>query len=103
MFLKQGPHELLNFGSMVRLGITGNSKYTALVKNYAVYGGINYRLRDAIVATGIVEYGNYQIGLSYDFTVSRLASASAGRGAMEFNLRYALSGTKARVLTSGVK
>ena len=103
MFLKQGPHELLNFGSMVRLGITGNSKYTALVKNYAVYGGINYRLRDAIVATGMVEYGNYQIGLSYDFTVSRLASASAGRGAMEFNLRYALSGTKARVLTSGVK
>jgi hypothetical protein len=73
------------------------------VKNYAVYGGINYRLRDAIIATGMVEYGNYQIGLSYDFTVSRLASASAGRGAMEFNLRYAVSGNKARVLTSGIK
>jgi hypothetical protein len=73
------------------------------VKNYSVFGGINYRLRDAIIATGMVEYGNYQIGLSYDFNVSRLASASAGRGGVEFNLRYAMSGTKARVLTSGVK
>lgn len=103
MYAKQGPHDQLNVGSMVRLGITGNSKYTALVKNYSVFGGINYRLRDAIIATGMVEYGNYQIGLSYDFNVSRLASASAGRGGVEFNLRYAMSGTKARVLTSGVK
>jgi type IX secretion system PorP/SprF family membrane protein len=103
MFQKQGPHKQLNVGSMVRLGITGNSKYTALVKNYAVFGGINYRLRDAIITTGMVEYGNYQIGLSYDFNISRLASASSGRGGVEFNLRYALGGTKARILTSGIK
>jgi hypothetical protein len=103
MYAKQGPHDHLNIGSMVRLGITGNSKYTALVKNYSVLGGINYRLRDAIITTGMVEYGNYQIGLSYDFNVSRLASASAGRGGVEFNLRYALSVNKARILTSGIK
>jgi type IX secretion system PorP/SprF family membrane protein len=103
MFLKQGPHEQLNFGTSVRLGITGNSKYTALVKNYAVFGGIHYRLRDAIITTGMVEYGNYQFGLSYDFNISRLASASAGRGAVEFNLRYFMNGTKARVTTAGIK
>lgn len=103
MFAKQGPHEMLNVGSAVRLGISGNSKYTALVKNYAVYGGINYRLRDAIITSGMLEYGNYQIGLSYDFNISRLASASAGRGAVEIQMRYVVNGTKARILTSGVK
>lgn len=103
LFVKQGPHEQINFGSMVRLGISGNSKYTALVKSYAVFGGINYRVRDAIVTTGMVEYGNYQVGLSYDFNISRLASASLGRGGVEFNLRYALNATKARILTSGMK
>lgn len=103
LFVKQGPHEQINFGSMVRLGISGNSKYTALVKSYAVFGGINYRVRDAIITTGMVEYGNYQVGLSYDFNISRLAAASAGRGGVEFNLRYALNATKARVLTSGMK
>jgi type IX secretion system PorP/SprF family membrane protein len=103
LFQKQGPHEQLNMGSMVRLGISGNSKYTALVKNYAVFGGVNYRFRDAIITTGMLEYGNYQIGLSYDFTVSRLASASAGRGGVEFNFRYLVNGTKARILTSGMK
>lgn len=101
-FMKQGPHESLNVGSMVRLGMAGNSKYTGLVKNYAVSGGVNYRFRDAIVTTGMLEYGNYQFGLSYDFNVSRLASASAGRGGIEFNLRYAVAGTKARVMTSGL-
>ncbi|MFM7235021.1 MAG: PorP/SprF family type IX secretion system membrane protein [Flavobacteriales bacterium] len=103
MFAKQGPHEELSVGSLVRLGISGNSKYTALVKDYAVYGGVNYRFRDAIVTTGIVEYGNYQFGLSYDFNVSRLASASAGRGAVEFQLRYMMNGNRAVVMTSGLK
>jgi type IX secretion system PorP/SprF family membrane protein len=101
-FMKQGPHEALNMGSMVRLGMAGNSKYTGLVKNYAVLGGINYRFRDAIVTTGVLEYGNYQFGLSYDFNISRLASASAGRGGVEFNFRYAVGGTKARIMTSGL-
>lgn len=102
LLMKQGPHEMINVGSSVRMGITGNSKYTALVKNYAVIGGINYRFRDAIITTGMIEYGNYQIGLSYDFNISRLASASAGRGGMEFQLRYAMTGTKARIMTSGL-
>ena len=102
LFMKQGPHEQLNIGSSVRLGVSGNSKYTALVKGYAVIGGINYRFRDAIVTTGMIEYGPYQMGLSYDFNVSRLASTSAGRGGVEFNLRYAFNGKNARIMTSGL-
>jgi type IX secretion system PorP/SprF family membrane protein len=103
IYSKQGPHDMLNVGSSVRLGINGNSKYTALVKNYAVYGGINYRLRDAIITSGMLEYGNYQFGLSYDFNISRLATASSGRGAVEFQLRFLVGGAKARILTSGLK
>jgi type IX secretion system PorP/SprF family membrane protein len=102
-FYKQGPHESLNIGSMVRLAITGNSKYTRLVKNYAVYGGLNYRLRDAIITTGMVEYGNYQFGLSYDFNISKLALATAGRGGVEFNFRMLIAGSKIRIMTSGMK
>jgi type IX secretion system PorP/SprF family membrane protein len=102
-FSKQGPHEILNLGSMLRLAITGNSKYTRLVKNYAVLGGLNYRLRDAIITTGVVEYGNYQFGLSYDFNISKLALATAGRGGVEFNFRMVIAGSKMRVLTSGMK
>jgi type IX secretion system PorP/SprF family membrane protein len=102
MFVKQGPHELLNFGALARLSIKGNSKYTALIKSYAMYGGIHYRVHDAVILTGMLEYGNYQFGMSYDFNVSKLASASSGRGAIEFNLRYVMSGTKARIMTSGL-
>ena len=102
-FYKQGPHENLNVGSLVRLAISGNSKYTGLVKNYAVFGGINYRLRDAIITTGMVEYGNYQFGLSYDFNVSKLAIATAGRGGVEFNFRMFFASSKVRILTSGIK
>jgi type IX secretion system PorP/SprF family membrane protein len=102
-FSKQGPHEILNLGSMLRLAITGNSKYTRLVKNYAVLGGLNYRLRDAIITTGVVEYGNYQFGLSYDFNISKLALATAGRGGVEFNFRMVIAGSKMRILTSGMK
>jgi hypothetical protein len=88
---------------MLRLAITGNSKYTRLVKNYAVLGGLNYRLRDAIITTGVVEYGNYQFGLSYDFNISKLALATAGRGGVEFNFRMVIAGSKMRILTSGMK
>jgi type IX secretion system PorP/SprF family membrane protein len=102
LFAKQGPHEMLNVGTLVRVGIKGNSKYTALVKSYALYGGVHYRFHDAVIMTGMMEYGNYQFGISYDFNVSKLASASSGRGAIEFNLRYMMNGTKARVITSGL-
>ena len=102
-FYKQGPHENLNVGSLVRLTINGNSKYTGLVKNYAVFGGLNYRLRDAIITTGMVEYGNYQFGLSYDFNISKLAVATAGRGGVEFNFRMFFAGSKIRIMTSGMK
>ncbi len=102
-FYKQGPHENLNVGSLVRLAISGNSKYTGLVKNYAVYGGLNYRFGDAIITTGMIEYSNFQFGLSYDFNVSKLAVATAGRGGVEFNFRMCFASSKVRTLTSGIK
>jgi hypothetical protein len=51
----------------------------------------------------MVEFGNYQFGLSYDFNVSKLAVATAGRGGVEFNFRMIFASSKIRILTSGFK
>ena len=66
-----------------------NSKYTGAFQSVALSLGGYYRNQDAIVAAMLLEYANYAMGVSYDFNVSSLVSASHSFGRI-WNLHYDL-------------
>lgn len=88
MFYRQGPAQEIYIGTMVKYMLREESKYTGYVKGAAVSGGCYYRHRDAIVPAFMIEMGQYAFGLSYDVNISKLKSASFGRGGIEFAFRF---------------
>ncbi|MEI6576465.1 MAG: type IX secretion system membrane protein PorP/SprF [Bacteroidota bacterium] len=60
----------------------------ALVRyNNKFWGGVSYRLQDAVVILLGANYKNFRIGYSYDITTSRLASAGSS-GSHEIMIGY---------------
>lgn len=53
-----------------------------------VYGGLWYRLNDAVIPYIGLEFSNLRIGASYDVNVSALKAGSQSRGGMEISLIY---------------
>ncbi|MFL5762848.1 MAG: PorP/SprF family type IX secretion system membrane protein [Bacteroidia bacterium] len=68
--------------------LADDSKYTGTKKRSAVSIGAGYRSADALLFMGTLEYERYAIGISYDYTISRLISPSKGRGGAEIFLRF---------------
>lgn len=75
-------------GLMVKYYFKENSKYTGIKKKSNVGVGLSYRNNDAIILTGLLEYQNYAIGVSYDLNMSKLTSATTGRGGPEVFIRF---------------
>ncbi len=88
MFSAQGSSNELIVGSLFRITTKESSKYTGYVKGSAFSLGLHYRHRDAIIASALIEMGQYTLGLSYDINVSGLKTASTGRGGVEISLRF---------------
>ena len=65
-----------------------DSKYTGIVKQSSFALGAAYRNLDALILSAVVESGQYAIGFSYDLNVSKLITASTGRGGPEIFLRF---------------
>jgi len=84
----QGPAKEIVAGSMVRLLLQPESKYTKLSKKMACSMGLFYRIGDAIIPTLLFEISSFRIGAAYDITTSSLNRVNAGRGGMEFSLTY---------------
>lgn len=87
---KQGPSFESNFGLNIRYH---NHDQDELALRFGAWGRIGNRLNsglisDAVAITGVLEYNRWLLGLSYDMTVSSLASANSGRGAFEVSLTY---------------
>lgn len=57
-----------------------------ITRKTSFYLGGEYRLADAGIAIVGLRLFDWDIGVSYDFNVSDLKSASSGRGALEFSL-----------------
>lgn len=55
---------------------------------YMVHGGLLYRWNDAVIPTAKVELRPFAISLSYDANVSKLITASKGRGGFEMGISY---------------
>lgn len=88
MLAKQGPNQEILGGSLFRYTLSENSKYTGFVKGASISAGGYYRNNDAFVAAALFEVSNYGIGVSYDFNISGLKTASSGRGGLEITLKF---------------
>lgn len=53
---------------------------------FTIYGGLFYRVNDAIIPTVKLDYKSYSFTLSYDVNNSGLKTASNGRGGMEISI-----------------
>jgi len=79
----QNKYNAINLGTWVKywLGSSGTA-------DYAVYGGMFYRLGDAAIIAAAMDYENFRVGISYDFTLSPLKAANQLRGGAEVSVVY---------------
>lgn len=59
---------------------------TLLEYNYRFWGGLNYRVQDAVSVLGGVTLGGFKVGMSYDIPTSRLSTQAYG--SFELFVRY---------------
>jgi type IX secretion system PorP/SprF family membrane protein len=83
--MKQGTYKEFVFGAL--------GKY--IVSDFrgdyqAAYVGMWYRTKDAGYMSAGYEFNNWNVSLSYDFNLSTLRPASAGRGGIELAVIYIL-------------
>jgi len=88
IYQQQGKANELIMSSLVKIILTEQSIHTTEEKPFAISAGIQYRFKDAIIPTALIEYDKYALGLAYDFNTSNLAVASKSKGGFEFCLRY---------------
>jgi type IX secretion system PorP/SprF family membrane protein len=82
-YARQGVYnEFIGGGLLGWKRVSNNESDPAL----AVYLGVFYRVNDAAIPTGKVDYKRFSVTLSYDFTTSKLRPASNGAGGFELTL-----------------
>jgi len=84
----QGRQVEITPGALAKYTLQSQSKYTGYVQASHVYAGAYYRLGDAFIVQTMAELKNYGFGISYDFTTSKLATVSKGRGGVELFFKY---------------
>ena len=83
MILSQGPHQEYNLGTLIKI-----KKSIMPNENTAFYFGGWYRVLDAFILNARVDFGNFNIGFSYDLNLSKLTPASNLNGGAELSLIY---------------
>lgn len=83
MYLNQGPHNELTFGSLlkIRKSLVPSDKTSFFIGGW-------YRLKDAVIISGRVDVASFSIGLSYDLNISKLTPATKLNGGPEVSLVY---------------
>jgi type IX secretion system PorP/SprF family membrane protein len=86
----QQSHKLYQLGSRVRYNSFDNREIGLRVGAWLrMVSDINTSLSaEAIIASAMLEYSDYQFGFSYDITLSDLNIANNRQGAFEFTLSY---------------
>ena len=89
-FYSQGPHKEVLFGAHIRKNSDNSFSIPyGLGLYYRMDTNITSRFRsDAIIAKGYLDIKDFSIVFSYDINVSKLSSASNGRGGPELSLIY---------------
>ena len=79
----QGPHSETIGGVILTRKLDDSD-----VPRYLIHGGAFVRLKDAIIPVAKLEVKPLAISVSYDVNVSKLSSATRGRGGFEMALSY---------------
>lgn len=84
----QGTSRIIDFGSEIEFSLWDRTQFTDFRHNLSTNLGAYYRWDDAIYFIGRVNYHDFSVGVSYDFTTSDLAEHNNGRGGVELVLSY---------------
>ncbi len=91
LYSRKGKESEFVFGTLYKFVIREESKYTGYYDRFDMSFGAYVRLPgDAIIPTFNLNYDNYQLGVSYDATISDLAQANSTLGGLEVTLRFLL-------------
>ena len=88
MAYSQGQAKELLIGTLFRVKLQQDSKYTGAKSGAAISFGGYLRARDAISAQLLFEFHQFAIGASYDMNISGLQPATRTRGGLELSLRF---------------
>lgn len=89
-YQKQGVASQLMFGANYKHVISRGSMVGNLNHPLAIYAGLFNRWNDALVLRFMMDYQQFMLGMSYDVTISKFRTSTAGRGGFEFFLKYNL-------------
>ncbi len=88
MYLSQGPSTEFDIGTLFRYVVPDNVVFVGQSKGAAISAGLYLRTHDAAIIQAQLEFGNYGLGMSYDFTTAQLQTPTNARGGLELMLRY---------------
>ena len=86
LYQNQASASEIIVGNEFHYEVGGNPGYENF--SSAVFLGGWYRTGDAAMITGGVEFKGFRIGVSYDYNISSLNTASNGQGGFELAIRY---------------
>jgi type IX secretion system PorP/SprF family membrane protein len=81
-FMRQGRFNQVILGALVGRKNSENENENSLV----LYGGLLYRVGDALIPVIKIDYNDLSFGISYDMNISRLRAASNIRGGFELSI-----------------
>jgi len=84
----QGGATNIVVGTFFRYNLKEKSKYSQFSNGAALSLGTHYRFGDAFIPSILIETGSFAFGVSYDFNLSGLSTASNGQGGYELSIRY---------------
>ncbi|HTL82151.1 MAG TPA: PorP/SprF family type IX secretion system membrane protein [Bacteroidia bacterium] len=88
-YMTQGPAHEFVFGGLLRYRIKNGTKITNFFSESGIGFGVHYRWNDAILPQLYYDLGDFFIGTSYDFNISKYSAVSHHNGGFEVTLRYA--------------
>ncbi len=84
----QGPNRIIDVGTEVEFSLWDRTQFTDFRNNLSTSAGAYYRYKDAIYFIGRVNYYDFSLGISYDFTTSNLNKGNSGQGGVELVVSY---------------
>jgi type IX secretion system PorP/SprF family membrane protein len=84
----QGPNRVIDIGSEIEFTLWDRTEFTDFRNNLSTNLGAYYRFEDAIYFIGRVNYYDFSLGISYDFTASQLSENNNGQGGVELVIGY---------------
>ncbi len=97
LITKQGRQIELTAGTYFKYVMKSASVRTGLKTETAIAFGVWYRFKDAIIGSVRFDYNNFNLGLGYDFSLSRITKANAFLGGPEISITYTSPAKKTRV------